>query len=65
MYPYAVATRMGFIMPTGEVGLGKTTVIRAVLEDRNRIINDVRLLWGNGYTSVVKERLSGIPFGTP
>jgi|HubBroStandDraft_1064217.scaffolds.fasta_scaffold00066_29 general secretion pathway protein A len=37
---YAVATRMGFIMLTGEVGLGKTTVIRAFLDryDRNRLL---------------------------
>ena len=36
---YAVATRMGFIMLTGEVGLGKTTVIRAFLDrfDRERL----------------------------
>jgi general secretion pathway protein A len=37
---YAVATRMGFIMLTGEVGLGKTTVIRAFLDrfDRERLL---------------------------
>jgi len=37
---YAVATRMGFIMLTGEVGLGKTTVIRAFLNryDRGRLL---------------------------
>jgi general secretion pathway protein A len=37
---YAVATRMGFIMLTGEVGLGKTTVIRAFLDryDRDRLL---------------------------
>lgn len=37
---YAVATRMGFIMLTGEVGLGKTTVIRAFLNryDRGRLM---------------------------
>jgi general secretion pathway protein A len=37
---YAVATRMGFIMLTGEVGLGKTTVIRAFLDrfDRGRLL---------------------------
>ncbi|MDB5361068.1 MAG: peptidoglycan-binding protein [Rhodospirillales bacterium] len=37
---YAVATRMGFIMLTGEVGLGKTTVIRAFLDrfDRQRLL---------------------------
>lgn len=37
---YAVATRMGFIMLTGEVGLGKTTVVRAFLDrfDRGRLL---------------------------
>jgi general secretion pathway protein A len=37
---YAVATRMGFIMLTGEVGLGKTTVVRAFLDryDRERLL---------------------------
>ncbi|MGB8839913.1 MAG: AAA family ATPase, partial [Aliidongia sp.] len=37
---YAVATRMGFIMLTGEVGLGKTTVIRAFLDryDRDKLL---------------------------
>jgi len=37
---YAVATRMGFIMLTGEVGMGKTTVIRAFLDrfDRGKLL---------------------------
>ena len=37
---YAVATRMGFIMLTGEVGLGKTTVVRAFLDrfDRQKLL---------------------------
>ena len=43
MLTYGVMERKGFVLLTGEVGTGKTTILRAMLNDLDRNVKYVHL----------------------